>query len=350
MPRDIDPRLLVPAPLRRIPSDLAAIFVFVLATLLSTLLPVVNETPVRLVLAVPFVLFAPGYAFVAVLFPEGSTSSGKRRSVTDRIHDRFETGIDTLERVALSFGTSIAIVPLIGLVLNVTSWGIRLLPVLVALSGFTLLTTAVAVVRRWNAPEETRFSVSFRRTGAEIRTELFEPETRFDAMLNVVLVACLLLVAASIMYAVTVPNTEEQFTEFYLLSTDKDDTLAADEYPTDFTVGEKKPVYVGLQNHEQHRKRYTVVVLLQRVTRTDDSTNVHREQEVARYRPVVEENGTWQKKTVIAPRMTGENLRLQYLLYRGDAPAELNADTAYQELHLWINVSEPNPSSPGDRS
>jgi len=32
-------------------------------------------------------------------------------------------GIDGIERVALSFGLSIAIVPLIGLVLNFTPWG-----------------------------------------------------------------------------------------------------------------------------------------------------------------------------------------------------------------------------------
>jgi len=28
-----------------------------------------------------------------------------------------------------------------------------------------------------------------------------------------------------------------------------------------------------------------------------------------------------------------------YLLYRGDAPDDASIDSAYRELHLWINVS-----------
>ncbi|MHB8987039.1 MAG: DUF1616 domain-containing protein [Eubacteriales bacterium] len=43
---------------------------------------------------------------------------------------------DGIERVALSFGLSIAVVPLVGLILNYTPWGIRLAPILASLLVF----------------------------------------------------------------------------------------------------------------------------------------------------------------------------------------------------------------------
>ena len=37
--------------------------------------------------------------------------------------------------------------------------------------------------------------------------------------------------------------------------------------------------------------------------------------------------------------MAGENLRLTFLLYRGQAPQDTTVENAYRELHLWVNVS-----------
>jgi uncharacterized membrane protein len=139
-------RLLVPGWLRRLPADLAAVIALVVLTLGVVFLPVVSETPLRIILGLPFVLFIPGYAFIAALFPEAG--SGPVDSDADADDDPEERGIDGIERVALSFGLSIAVVPLIGLVLNFTPWGIRLVPIMLAVSGFTLVATAIAAVRR----------------------------------------------------------------------------------------------------------------------------------------------------------------------------------------------------------
>jgi hypothetical protein len=38
--------------------------------------------------------------------------------------------------------------------------------------------------------------------------------------------------------------------------------------------------------------------------------------------------------------MTGERLRLTYLLYRGAPPQTPTTDNAYRELHLWVNVTQ----------
>ena len=69
--------------------------------------------------------------------------------------------MDGVERLALSFGLSIAVTPLIGLVLNYTTYGIRLDPILLSLSSLTLLLVAVAYLRRRLTATENRFRVDF---------------------------------------------------------------------------------------------------------------------------------------------------------------------------------------------
>ncbi|WP_435156742.1 DUF1616 domain-containing protein [Haladaptatus sp. DFWS20] len=349
MSRDVDPWLLLPDPVRRLPADLVFIICFVIATCVVVLVPGLNDTPIRAVLGLPFVLFPPGYAFIAALFPEaGGFEESDRQgdaSETDGRFSRFNEGIDGLERVALSFGTSIAIVPLIGLVLNFTPWGIRLVPVLLSISGFTLLMTVIAAVRRWNLPEDERFSVPYKQWSGDARSELFEPDTRADAALNVVLVVSVVLASASVGYAVLVPNQGESFSEFYLLTENDDGELVADGYPTNFTQGERKPVIVGIENHEHERTNYSAVVLLQNVTTRNNSTVVNDEQQLQRFQTTLGQNETWRTTHNITATMTGTRLRLIYLLYKGDVPRNPTADNAYRELHLWVNVTA-NGSSP----
>ena len=69
--------------------------------------------------------------------------------------------LDGVERLALSFGLSIAVTPLIGLVLNYTSYGIRLDPILLSLSSLTVLLVVVAYLRRRLTASESRFRVDF---------------------------------------------------------------------------------------------------------------------------------------------------------------------------------------------
>ena len=125
---------------KRVPCDLALVIALTLACILFVLAPRLNETPVRVALGLLLVLFLPGYSLVAALFP--------RRD-----------DLDGIERIALSFGLSIAVVPLLGLGLNYTPLGIRLVPVLLGLSLFTVLLAVVAGVRRVWMPDAERFVV-----------------------------------------------------------------------------------------------------------------------------------------------------------------------------------------------
>ncbi|MCS7099409.1 MAG: DUF1616 domain-containing protein, partial [Sulfolobales archaeon] len=85
---------------------------------------------VRYVLGSILVLFAVGYATVEVLYPG-------------------ERSLSNLERLALSIGLSLAIVPLVGLVLNYSPWGIRLEPALTSLAVYTTLTAFGAAYRKY---------------------------------------------------------------------------------------------------------------------------------------------------------------------------------------------------------
>lgn len=84
----------------------------------------------RIILGTLFTLFMPGYSLIETLYPS-------------------ETDLKPLERLALSIGLSLALVPLVGLVLNYTPWGIRLNPVIVALSALTLTLLTISVYRKF---------------------------------------------------------------------------------------------------------------------------------------------------------------------------------------------------------
>jgi hypothetical protein len=84
----------------------------------------------RYILGGVFVLFLPGFMLISALYPRSEEMDG-------------------LERLALSIGLSLAIVPLIGLGLNYTPWGIRLTPIVVSLAGVVEALAVVCVVRKF---------------------------------------------------------------------------------------------------------------------------------------------------------------------------------------------------------
>ena len=79
----------------------------------------------------------------------------------DSLYTTRKDDLDGIERIALSFGLSIAITHLLGLALDYTPFGIRLLPILIVLSVFTISLAIGAYVRRSMIPEEDRFVVEF---------------------------------------------------------------------------------------------------------------------------------------------------------------------------------------------
>jgi len=97
---------------------------------------------VRYVLGTIFVLWLPGYSFIKALFPTQVPIKTSQKS------------LDTIERIALSLGMSLALVPIVGLLLNYTPWGIRLTPIVLSLLALTLIFATAAVIREHQAQKQ----------------------------------------------------------------------------------------------------------------------------------------------------------------------------------------------------
>lgn len=331
--------LLLPRPVRRFPPDLAAVVGLVIAAGLAASLPGIRESVLRVLIGAPFVLFVPGYAVTAALFPklreEDTTDNRSYAGVLPRSHD----GITLLERVMFSFGMSVTIVPLVGFALNFTPWGIQFTSLLLSVGGFTITMALLAAVRRWKLPPEERFRIPYDEWYATARSTLFEPSSRVDAALNVVLLVAVLVTAGSGAYAVLGPQEGQSFTEFYLLSENETGALVADDYPTTFGQGESQTFVVGIENNEHRSIEYSVVVQLQQIQGRNRSPTIAESQQVGQFRVRVDANETVYRRQTVTPGITGESLRLQFLLYVGDRPADPTAKNAYRSVHLWVNVT-----------
>ena len=287
--------------LSNISSDLLAAILLALATLFFTLTSMGDISVLRIPLGLLMVLFVPGYTLIAALFP--------------KMKD-----LDGIERVALSFGLSIAVVPLIGLGLNYTPWGIRLTPVVVSLAIFTLAMAGAAYLRRKSLPEEERFATNFRAATNSLKAEILADEkSRLDKALTIILVITIMLSIAALVYVIVTPKQGEKFTEFYILGPGG----KAYDYPTSVLAGNESTVIVGVVNHEYALVNYSLQLGL------NNSTILKREL-------ALEHNQTWERPVSYALNKTGDGQKLQFLLYK-----EGNFTAPYRDLHLWVNVSRP---------
>lgn len=266
-----------------------------------------SSTIARIILGLPFLLFFPGYTLVAALFPKKESLSG-------------------LERVALSFGLSIAVVPLIGLVLNFTPWGIRLYPILISLAVFVLATSVTARYRREKLAPEERFRVAFKLDVSNVKLPFWywQEQTLAYNTMSLVTAVVIAVAISGLGYAVTTtPRVGEKFTEFYVLGP----SAKAENYPTELKVGEEGRVIVGIVNHEQEQASYTVEVWIdgeKAKLRADgeDGDNISVE---------LENEQKWQNWVGFVPQKAGRQ-KVEFVLYKDGAPY------FKQPLYLWVDV------------
>ena len=274
-------------------------------------------TALRVGLGLPFILFFPGYTLILALFPRGSSISG-------------------IERFALSFGLSFAVVALIGLGLNYTPWGIRLMPVLYSQAGFILVMSIIAQWRQLRLSKDERFSIVL---------QLGFPQGSgvVDRLLSVVLVLAILGTVGTLIYTVAFPKVGERFTEFYILGYEG----KAADYPSSITLSQGKVVSVtygelpkknepyawitvGIINREQEETTYEIALRINGVPiqiNTGETT-------VERLGPITLANDEkWEQKIGFAPIGAGENQKVEFvLLVTGEPYFE-------SPLHIWIDVT-----------
>jgi len=203
----------------------------------------------RILFGLPFVLFIPGYVLLFTLFPTKKTGKG----------------IDGIERIALSFGLSIAVVPLLGFILNYTPWGIRLETILFSLFFFIIITSIFAIIRWKRTDPEKRFIIFF-------DLSLPKSQNKIDALLRIILIISMLIALITFIYVITTPKTGEPFTEFYLLGPSE----KVMGYPRNLTIGENASVIIGLVNHEYKTINYSIEIwLINQTTMYNQSTHTN---------------------------------------------------------------------------
>ena len=267
-------------------------------------------------LAILLVLFVPGYVLVAALFP-GAVVEGKPE-------------IDWIERTALSFGLSIAVVPLLGLLLNFTPWGIRFVPIVVTIALFTVGVGYAAYWRRMRLPQERRLSLT-----VDLGIPDWKEYSTLDKALTVALAASIVVAAGTLAYVVLTPRPGEAFTEFYILGPGGN----ASGYPTNLTVNESGNVTIGIANHEGGAVNYAVRVDLVGVRIVYNATAGFNETvEVNRttlsnVTAVVADGANWTAPYSIVIPSAGL-WKVQFLLYKNG-----DFSSPYRELHLYVTVT-----------
>ena len=278
--------------------DLALIILFTLLCIPFVLIPPLNEiSPVRIILGLPLVLFLPGYSLIAALFPR-------------------KDDLDAIERIALSFGLSIAITPLLGLALNYTPFGIRLSPILIVLSVFTISLAIGAYARRSMIPEEDRFVVDFNFKDFLLAQVFFSKKKKcIDRLLTIILIISIILAISMTVYVIVTPKEGEKFTEFHILGPGG----KAEDYPTNLKVGEEGTVIIGIVNHEYANTSYLLEVRLNEMIIDEKSIELMH-------------NETRKSSFTFKATRAGEDQKLEFLLFK-DGLKE-----PYRSLHLWIDV------------
>lgn len=283
--------------------------------------------PVRVGLFLPLLFLLPGYALTAAAFPRAPLPSERRDDSypLDRIKNS-GGGIDDVERVALGFGLSLALSPLIGLVLAAVPGPFQAGNVIAALIAFTALLTVVAAIRRWRIPGAKRYRspMAIRLRGAD----------GIDTILNVVLALTVLLATATGAFALATPNDGSSFTNLAVGQTE-DGEFVAEDGPGVVSPGEPFQMTFRVENQEDREVNYEMVVQVQRI---DEDGNIVERARLQNFSATVPNNHVWTQQHTVRPLLEGDRLQVVYLLYLGDAPEVATRDNADQYVYIWFRT------------
>lgn len=263
------------------------------------------------VLAIVLIAFVPGYVLVALLYPTWKQ-------------------VDWIERLALSLGLSLGIVPLLGLALNFTPFGVRLVPILATLSGFTVGVATLAYVRRMRLPIADRlaFTLVLNLPGSG-------EEGAIDRILALGVAASVIVAGLAFAYVLVVPKPGERFTEFYLLGPGGN----ASGYPTRLNVSESTHVTIGIVDHEAATVPYTVRVDLLGVRIQYNASNRYNETVIVNgttwswFNTTLTDRQSWTQAYPFSIAMPGQ-WDVRFILYKDGG-----LSNAYRMLDLFIRVT-----------
>ena len=286
---------------------------------------------IRIIVGIPFIIFIPGYILTFLLF---------HKKKTDR-------GIDTFERITLSFGFSMAIVAILTFLLNYTSAGILLESVLVTIFIFVIGVGFLDIYSWFKVSPNERFVLTI--NFPKIKTNF-----GLNKILTVFLIMSILFVSIIFIYMLINPRNEEEFTCFYLY--DSDGGVA--NYPSTLAVGENATVKIALINHEYKTVNYVIEVWLIDQLTLDNKTIYNNmwfmdkiNVTLSHYHKSIEKPFSlqWEYNYTFDLNRTGEDLKISFLLFTKPTKkfnidedysyiAHQKINNAYRKTHLWIDI------------
>jgi len=261
--------------------------------------------------AILLVLLVPGYVLMGALFPSGKE-------------------IDWIERIALSFGLTIAVVPLLGLMLNFTPFGVGFAPIVGTVALFTVVVGMFAYLRRMRLPPTDRLSIDM-----DLVLPNWGGDSTVDKLITIILSASIVAAAGIVVYVLEKPHPDVPFTAFSILGP----TGRPSDYPTRLNSTQPGMVMIGVANHESARVNYTLRIDLVSVNLVYNAT--------AGVNETVEGNRTawsWFNFTLASDQNWTQPYtfiisspgiwKVQFLLFKAAALL-----SAYRELHLYVVVT-----------
>lgn len=285
----------------------------------GALLSPLHGSSLALLLAIPFLLFTPGYALLAALFPERPDDPA-RASSRRRAHSP-----GWAVRLGLSLLVSALLVGVVGVLLDTLWSGIWLSSLVTVITVITFCGILIAAARRDRRPAADRANPFVGRG-----VGLLPGGTSLQSLtLGIAIVA---LVIATVFVGVT-PAEGEHYSEAYLLSENENGELTAEGYPSTFVAGEGHQLSFGISNHEYEPVSYEVVVVAQEVGPDGEVT---AQEQVDQFGATLDHGETTVLERQIAPTTTGDEIRLRFLVYKNTSPGS-DVEPAHV-LQLWIDV------------
>lgn len=259
-------------------------------------LVLVTSGPFSIAAGITFALVLPGYTLLAALFP--------RRQ-----------DLPALERFVLSLGLSLAALPLVGVVVSFSPWGIRLLPIVLLMTLVIVVSAGFGFYRRHRLAIESDWTIRLPSSKLLLLKE-WRGQSRPEQAQQALFVLAGLGLLVTLLYVMVTPKITETFTEFYILG----DTGKMDGYPGLLIPGRAANVTLGLINQEHTSMVYRIEVRI-------------GDEPVAAIGPVeLLPEQRWQREVEFRPTRPGTHQRVDFLLYRD------RSNEPYRSLHLWIDV------------
>jgi uncharacterized membrane protein len=349
----------------------------ILTILLILTIVLFPDSPARIILGLPVLLFFPGYTLMAALIPRpktrqnpieatGQTGENNRKTDTDPLDSQYSPensrdnpalhpdgeeaihpngGVDGLERLALSFIMSIAVTALSGLVLNFTPWKIKLIPVLCMITLFILVMSTISLIR-------------IRRSAGYFRAATDHPfsvpgwtGSAWTKTLSIILAIAIIGSIGTLGFTVAKPKTGVPATEFYLLGMDG----SVDRYPLKFKMeqgaitevsydngakfmaGSTGRVTLGIINHDGPGSRYSLVLQID----AQAAPVIYNGSSLEKLSGItLKQDEKWENEIGFAPQHSGSGQKVDFILYAVKPGSVVETMVATLDLSVDVQVNK----------